>query len=424
MGEPAIELPCAVTLPSGLRVSLGWEPLKRGAEAVTSAPPLARAIELLHIEGALFTVDGNLDVDALCLSDVHLLVALLARASLISEPRVDVVCENCDARSTITPSRDFEPGPFLDGELDDPELDARFDFGSAHPLPALFTGAGIARSVRLAPRTLKQARVLYSGRRVRVSRAVIAALGIEAIGRERRAEVMVRTLSRASDAAWTALGEAWERAHYSPRMFATARCVCGARVEAPAPSARPFDGLATPSGVAQRTSARPAGFPSEETFERLAERARAAIYSKKGVRNIALIIETGVPHCDDGGEPLLGSYIPASGEGDTSQPEIRLYYRTFQSEFRFDESFDVEGEIAETIEHEVEHHLYFLSGHDPMDEEERVAIARERERVVGRNELKRRAKNSLLSDVGAFFRTMAPLLLLLAALAILQILLR
>ena len=55
-----------------------------------------------------------------------------------------------------------------------------------------------------------------------------------------------------------------------------------------------------------------------------------------------------------------------------------------------DRSFDVAGEISETIEHEVIHHVNFLRGHDPMDEEERFVIAKERQQLIGRKELARR----------------------------------
>ncbi len=36
-----------------------------------------------------------------------------------------------------------------------------------------------------------------------------------------------------------------------------------------------------------------------------------------------------------------------------------------------DGPFDWDAELAETIEHELEHHMAYLVGDDPMDEEER-----------------------------------------------------
>ena len=425
-GEPllpraAIALPSAITLPSGSRVTLDVAELARRAPEVQDKPELAAAVELLETPGVIRDEEGPRALAELALVDVHLLVALCARAGLVPEAEREHACENCGARLSFVSSFGFEPGPFVDGELDDAELDARFDFTRPVAMPTLFTGSGVARSLVLAPRTLGQARMLYGGRPLRVTRGLVAALGIEAIGRERRADVIVRTLGRASEEAWAALGDAWEDAHYSPRMFASARCACGARVDVPVPAARPFDAIAPP--VAGDVDTGPQqGFMSLDAFEKTAERARRAIYAKKGVRNVALVIETGVPDCDDGGEPLLGSYTPPAGEGE--QPEIRLYYRTFQSELRFDPSFDVEAEIHETIEHEVEHHLYFLSGHDPMDEEERVVIARERQRVVGRSELERRTRRGLGPEIVRFLRVMAPLLVLLFALLMLELFLR
>ena len=43
--------------------------------------------------------------------------------------------------------------------------------------------------------------------------------------------------------------------------------------------------------------------------------------------------------CGDGGAPLLGSYTPPASDGE--QPEIRLYYRPFPSQFRLHPTFDV-----------------------------------------------------------------------------------
>jgi hypothetical protein len=138
------------------------------------------------------------------------------------------------------------------------------------------------------------------------------------------------------------------------------------------------------------------------------------------VKNLPLVVDAGVAACDDGGEPLLGCYTPpgpdASGLED-HRGEIRLFYRTFQSELRLDPTFDVKGQIFETIDHEVEHHLYFLAGHDPMDAEERAAIVEEKARVVGKKELARRQVRELRGGLLAMF----PLLLLLVLLAGLQL---
>ena len=48
-----------------------------------------------------------------------------------------------------------------------------------------------------------------------------------------------------------------------------------------------------------------------------------------------------------------------------------------------DGSFDVGGEIEETIDHEVMHHQHDPAGDDPLDDEERDAIEQESIRRVG-----------------------------------------
>lgn len=176
--------------------------------------------------------------------------------------------------------------------------------------------------------------------------------------------------------------------------------------------------VAAPSEQLQPTE-RP-GFPTLEEFERIAERARQRVYRRSAVRNVALTVETGVPDVDEGGQPLLGSYTPPGEDPTQHPPEIRLYYRAFQTEFRLDSGFDVAAEIHETIAHEVEHHLYFLAGDDPMDAEERLAIAQERAEIVGKQELLRRGVRDAWAELRGFVRVALPLLLLLLGLLLLQ----
>ena len=64
----------------------------------------------------------------------------------------------------------------------------------------------------------------------------------------------------------------------------------------------------------------------------------------------------------------------------------------------------MQAEIEETIEHELEHHVAHLGGHDPKDEEERGEIAREAERVIGKKALARGAARALVVDVLAFVK--------------------
>jgi hypothetical protein len=415
-------LPRQLTLPSGRRVKLSERAITdaaaRSSRLVESA--LSAAWSALAAPAALVDDTGPVTVGDLPLSDAHVLAALVFRAGLVEEPRVDVRCDNCDRAFSVQPSSAVEPGPFVDDELSDPELDAPFDFDRNLDVPPIFTPSGRARWIRLAPRTVEQASALFhaGGRLLPLSRGTVMALGIVAIGRERRAVAIARALERASDEAWTAIGQHWEEAHLPARLVADVFCECGARCPVFAPGQRAFDAVAGPSTAAPEARSGE-GFPTIEQFEEQVERARRIVYAARGVRNVPLIVDDGVPACDDGGEPLLGSYLPATSLADglgEGLPEIRLYYRTFQSQFRADETFDVAAEIRETIDHEVEHHLFNLSGHDPMDADERAVIARERARVVGRSELVRRE----LKGVATAVRALLPLLVLLGVLTVIQ----
>ena len=152
----------------------------------------------------------------------------------------------------------------------------------------------------------------------------------------------------------------------------------------------------------------------DRLVERMVREAGKRIYRQRGVRNIDLLVDDGVPACDDGGEPLLGCYTPSHPDdlhGDPRGPEIRIFYRTFQAAFQDEPTFDVRAEIDETIDHEVTHHLHFLAGDDPLDDDERDAIVEENVRRIGKREATRRAGKELVADVGGFFRTAWPLLL-------------
>jgi len=107
---------------------------------------------------------------------------------------------------------------------------------------------------------------------------------------------------------------------------------------------------------------------------------------------------------DDGGEPLLGCYQLPDPDGLVPQPaEIRVFYRTFASMAEDLAEFDARAEVAETVRHELTHHLNFLAGDDPLDDQEQAAIHYERARRVGRRESKRRAVRALGTDVVEFF---------------------
>lgn len=453
----ALPLPRAVHLPSGQRVELHAASAERAAPALSAdaGGPFAEALAILSAEGVLRCDGAPLDVYTLPLRDVHTLRALLSRSGLVAESSEQFVCENCGAPFDVAPSSLLEIGPFIDGELSDPELDEPFPFGEPLPIPRLILPAprppprrsGLAprrgtlrgprdryaETVTFAERTAGDARALFRAadalftgrvRSLKITPALVMGMGIVALGSERRAQVLAEALATAPHAAWARLIDHFHDAAYSRRLFSIFRCAeCGARNDLDVPLARELDREPPlrEGELAKDRGARPP-FPDLDAFEELVHKHAERIYAKRGLRNIDLFVDAGVPHCDDGGEPLLGSYLPGGVDEETfvpRAPEVRIYYRTFETQYAFDPGFDVEGEIRETIDHELLHHLHHLSGEDPMDADERAEIAREHVRRVGARESARRERQALWSDATGFFRATWPLwvaVLLVAAL--------
>ena len=116
------------------------------------------------------------------------------------------------------------------------------------------------------------------------------------------------------------------------------------------------------------------------------------------------MVVDGPAECDDGGEPLLGCYRPADPDALPPQPpEIRIFYRTFASIWNDEGSYDVGAEVETTLRHELEHHLAYLAGTDPVDDQERAEIDAEVARRVGRSEAQRRAVRAASRDLRGFF---------------------
>ena len=198
---------------------------------------------------------------------------------------------------------------------------------------------------------------------------------------------------------------------------------CGARHDVEVPARFVLDVALEHEAAAD---AAPPPFPSLATFRaRAAELAREELEKAEllEAEGIEIVVDEGVPPCDDGGEPLLGSYAPhvePERDAPTRAPfEVALYYRTFASMYD-EEAYDVDAEIRETIAHELEHHHGFLAGDDPLDAEERAEIARERRRLYGERPLDelRAGAGWLAADVAGFLRVTGPLWLI-AAIAIL-----
>ncbi len=407
-------LPARVHLPSGRVARLSSEAARRAAPEArtpdTRPGGCMEALVILEAEGVVTTDEGaRMDVRGLSLRDVHVLRALLTHAGVQTEEAAELPCENCGAPFRVVPSSLLEIAPFVDGELDDPELDAPFDHDAAHTIPALRVGTELSRSIRIAERTVEEALPLFRAESspARITPAIVVAMGITALGRERRASAIAKALTEAPDEAYQAVADRLYEAHYSARLVAVHRCAgCGARNDLDVPWVREI-----PYEIGKPRASRRA-FPDLDAFEALVASAADRIYRARGVRNIDLLVDDGVPYCDDGGEPLLGCYTPGGTDptlGMPQAPEIRVFYRTFQSEHRRDRSFDVAAEINETIDHEITHHLHHLAGDDPLDEEEHAAITKEAVRRVGKREAARRAGKGLAEELSGFVRTTWPL---------------
>jgi hypothetical protein len=397
-------LPRRLLLPSGLVLSLRSKAPSEGSPKPPGAgdPLFADAISVL---GAMELLRDGKPVDplTLCLADFHTLRAVLTRAGLLHEDVETIDCLNCEASIEVAPCAAFEWGPYVSLSLGDPELDATWSFDELAPLPDIaLDGGGLAQRMRLAPRTVGQALPLFRALALpslSIRGSLVRAMGILSLGPLENPRSIARALVACSDDAWQAVTDAYLAAHYPPRLFSWWRCeACGARNDVDAPMLREFHLGELPARDPSRA------FPGEDAFARLANEMFVALEPDPAVQ---LVVDHGVPACDDGGEPLLGSYVPASPApslGPVLPATVTVYYRTFRAVSNTDASFDAEAELRETLEHELEHHRYALLGHDPMDEEEHEEIDREAARVVGQEELMRRSAVALGRDVAQFLR--------------------
>src|SRR5690554_2356653 len=118
-------LPRKLTLPSGARVVL--RPREESPRPVEppahGAPIFSDAIELFDREVKIERDKKAVDVRDLPLADFHVLRAVATKAGLLHEDEVDFDCHNCGERLVARPCERLEIGPWVDGEIDDPELD-------------------------------------------------------------------------------------------------------------------------------------------------------------------------------------------------------------------------------------------------------------------------------------------------------------
>lgn len=422
----AAKLPAKLTLPSGAVVQLRTATSgARGPVTRAKGAPLFSEVEAAVSAGRVtLTRDGQpLDLGALALRDFHVLRAILARSGVIEEEEVDIGCRNCGAPMHVRPCAALEIGPWLDGELDDPELDVTLPFGEPIDIPPVPLGrVRSARTVTFEERTVAQARPLFvaaAQRHLDVSSAVVRAMGIVALGAERDPKKIATALAECDDPAFLAVGEAYLATHYVMRLGCVVLCgECGARNDVDAPYERESGGAgAVQGGSGRKSESESEGKSRSESafpgFDAFAERAQELGQSMLArMDDVELVVEGGTPAVDDGGEPLLGSYVPPH-PGDagtpTQAPVVTVYYRTFRAMWNEDGPYDWEDELNETIEHELEHHVSFLRGDDPTDDEERAVIRDEAMRIVGKREVGRRALQGFGASFGDFLRRTWPI---------------
>jgi len=387
-------------------------------------------------------VTSSIDLSSAPLSDAHVVEAIAAALGAIDAPPIETTCRNCGEEVEIRAAPALPLAPLLDPP-GDPELDRLHDFSEKWPFPR---SLGVARRrathFRLKPRTLadrvRLEKILGddASAPLPIGAPLVRALGLVLVDDEGAAVESPIAVSRALEACddqtfeadWSAIVQAWDEAHHPLRTLAPAQCPkCGARHDVEVVK-RPLAWLDSP-----RVPADAPPFPSLEEFRARAEAiAREVIDAARlpTTEGLEVLVDDDVPPCDDGGEPLLGSYTPApTADGDVLQPSlspytIALYFRGFRAMYE-DEPYDVDAEIRETIEHELEHHVGFLRGEDPLDEEEREEIAREHERLHGRRtqtEQLAAGAGWLASDLGKFVRTTWPLWLIFGIVALILVL--
>jgi hypothetical protein len=418
------ELPSSLTLPSGAVVELRRAPSEEDPPCARSAgePLFAEVESAVRARRVAILKDGApVDVGALPLRDFHVIRAVLTRSGILEEAEVEVSCENCGEPIRTFPCAALEIAPWADGEARDPVLDVTLPLGEAIEVPLIPLGrVRSARTVTFEERTVAQARPLFAAAAkeppLDMTAAVVRAMGIVALGAERDASKIAAALRQCDDDALAAVEDAFLATHYVPRLGCVVFCgKCGARNDVDAPCERECEGAEVESDGERESgsgSEREGEFPAFEVFAARAREIAAPLMEVAPTADVELIIEGGTPAVDDGGEMLLGSYSPPDPGGaghPTCAPVVTVYYRTFRAMWNEDERFDWDDELVETIEHELEHHVAFLGGNDPTDDEERAVIRDEAVRLGGRREAERRAIKGFGASVRDFARRTWPL---------------
>jgi hypothetical protein len=411
-----VKLPPRLQLPTGRIVDLAGKDGLAPRAASPGAPLFSEVVDLFESgDVTLHSERAPLTVYALELRDFHALRGIATACGLVAEEAIQVHCKNCDTAIDHAPCRAMALGPFVDAEIGDDELDRTLDLGEPYPIPEIALGrVRRAREIVMTPLTVEDAiplwRALAHGP-LHLTSEVVRAMGVAELGPEHNPARIARALSAASDEAFGAVTDLFLEAHYPPRLFSIALCPkCGARNDVDAPYEREFEPSLAP---VRRGDEGGAELPGFDAFADRAQAIAKEILEPRGIDDVMLVVEEGVPAVDDGGEPLMGSYVPGSPEAARPH-EVTVYYRTFRAIWDEDGPFDWDAELEETIEHELEHHTGFLAGDDPMDDDERAEIRSEAVRVIGRRALAREGIRSFGAEALDFARRTWPIWLLVA----------
>ena len=433
----AFTLPRTLTLPSGTRVTLS----RTSSGAATAVrrdegePLFSEVLGLFDRDVSLMKGRTKLDVHDLPLADFHVVRAFLTKAGLVHEDEVEIDCHNCGELLVVHPCEGLETGPWEDGELGDPELDRTCELGvPLETLPIRLGHVRQATTITLAPRTVREAMPFWAALvrdPLEIDEDMVRAIGLDALGPLRDPGRIARAIEADDGAAWDAIADVFLAAHYPLRLACDVFCTkCKARNTVDAPIERELEPPPPDAELGARAPLPPEGEPAStesddvhehdalpplEDFVELAHAIADPLIADIPGEKVELIVESGTPAVDDGGEPLLGSYVPPPPRGapvPTQPPTVTIYFQTFERIEREEGPFDWEEELRETIHHELEHHIFHLRGDDPMDEEEHAEIDREVVRVVGRGEATRRTLAAFGLSIPDFLRRGWPLIVL------------
>ncbi|HEX3345965.1 MAG TPA: hypothetical protein VHS09_15380, partial [Polyangiaceae bacterium] len=179
--------PKRVHLPSGLAVALEVTGRPEPRARAPGSPLFSELVDLVTSGDVKLLRDAApVGVLSLELRDFHALRAIATRLGWLHEEAVAIACRNCGEPMQHRPCAALELGPYVDGELDDPEIDTTLALDVAHPVPPVrFAGGTTATEVRLRPVTASEAAPLHRAlarRRLVVTDRVVRAMGVEALG--------------------------------------------------------------------------------------------------------------------------------------------------------------------------------------------------------------------------------------------------